>query len=197
MTVVGLTGGIASGKTTVSRMLAQRGLPVVDADALVHTLQSPGTAVWEAIRERFGWPVLRVDGSLNRRRLARMVFGRPEALNDLNRLVHPAVRQAIWQRVERFRQEQRAVVILDVPLLIEGGLYRDVDEVWLVYADPDQQLERLIARSGMTREAAIERMNSQMPLSDKKAFAHTILDNRAGLDALTAQVERAVERVSH
>lgn len=197
MTVVGLTGGIASGKTTVSRMLAQRGLPVVDADAMVHTLQSPGTAVWEAIRERFGWSVLRVDGALNRRRLARMVFGRPEALNDLNRLVHPAVRQAIWERVERFRQEQRAVVILDVPLLIEGGLYRDVDEVWLVYADPDQQLERLIARSGMTREAAIERMNSQMPLSDKKPFAHTILDNRAGLDELTAQVERAVERVSH
>lgn len=195
MRVVGLTGGIASGKTTVSRMLIHRGLPVVDADVIAHALQAPGTPVWQAIRARFGWAVLMVDGSLDRSRLARMVFGHPEALDYLNRAVHPAVRQAIRAQVECFRLEQRPVVILDVPLLIEGGLYRDVDEVWLVYANPEQQMERLMERNGMTREAAMERIESQMPLRDKKPFAQVVLDNSAGLAELATQVERALERV--
>jgi dephospho-CoA kinase len=191
MRIVGLTGGIASGKSTVVRMLQELGAAVVDADAIVHELQAPGAPLLEAIAREFGPSVIRPDGSLDRARLGQIVFADPARRKALEAIVHPAVRERMWAEVERYRQEGRPAVVLDVPLLIEGGLYREVDEVWLVYVDRQTQLERLMARNGLTEAEAVARIGAQMDLEAKRAYAHRLIDNRGTLAKTRAQVEAA------
>lgn len=196
MIVIGLTGGIASGKSTVSQMLRELGAPVVDADAIVHELQSPGTPVLAAIAAEFGPEVIRPDGTLDRPALGAIVFREPERRKALEAIVHPAVRERMWAEVERYRGEGRPAVVLDVPLLIEGGIYRTVDQVWLVYVDGTTQLRRLVARDGLTEEAARQRISSQMDLEAKRDYAHVIIDNRADLGATRRQVTDAWRSVT-
>ncbi len=191
MLVVGLTGGIASGKSTVSRMLRELGAPVVDADAIVHELQAPGTAVTAAIAREFGPEVLRPDGSLDRAALGRIVFADPARRKALEAIVHPAVRQRMSEEVERSRSEGRLAVVLDVPLLIEGGLDRTVDQVWVVYVDRQTELTRLMARDGLTAEAAAQRIAAQMDLEQKRSRADVVIDNRGDLASTRQQVENA------
>lgn len=195
MLVIGLTGGIASGKSTVTRTLRELGAPVVDADAIVHQVQAPGTPVTLAIAAEFGPAVIRPDGSLDRAALGGLVFGNPERRKVLESIVHPAVRERMNAEVERCRAEGRPAVVLDVPLLIEGGIYRTVDRVWLVYVDRETQLQRLILRDGLSPEAALQRIHAQMDLEAKRAYAHMILDNRGTEADLRSQVVAAWESV--
>ncbi|MFZ5814564.1 MAG: dephospho-CoA kinase [Bacillota bacterium] len=191
MRIIGLTGSIASGKSTVSRALRELGAPVIDADAIVHELQQPGTPVTRAIAREFGPEVLRPDGSLDRAALGRIVFADPSRRKALEAIVHPAVRERIWQEVERYRAEGRPAVVLDIPLLFESGWDRLVDQVWVVYVDPPTQRARLIARDGLSPEEAERRIAAQMALEAKRARADRVIDNRGSESETRAQVADA------
>jgi len=193
--VIGLTGGIASGKSTVSRMLRELGAPVIDADAIVHELQQPGTEVAAAIAREFGPGVIRPDGSLDRAALGQIVFADAARRRALEAIVHPAVRERMWSEVERYRAEGRPATVLDIPLLIESQLQRTVDRVWLVYISRDLQAERLMARDGLSPAAAELRIAAQMSLDEKRAFADLIIDNRGTAESTRRQVERAWREV--
>lgn len=186
MLVIGLTGGIASGKSTVTRILRELGAPVVDADAIVREVQSPGSPVLKRIAAEFGPDVIRPDGALDRAALGRLVFTDPVRRKLLEEIVHPAVRERMWSEVERYRKEGRPAVFLDVPLLIEGELHRTVDRVWLVYVDRETQRSRLISRDGLSLEEAEQRITAQMDLEAKRAYADLVIDNR-GTEAETRQ----------
>jgi dephospho-CoA kinase len=190
--LVGLTGGIASGKSVVSRQLAELGCRVVDADVLAREVVAPGEPAWRAIREEFGRDVLLPDGQLDRKRLGALVFADPARRRTLEAITHPAInarRQAIldaWA-AEGFD----GLVVLDIPLLIEVGAAAHVDRVVLVYAERAVQLDRLMGRDGFARAEAERRVASQMPLAEKVRHAHFVIDNSDTPDETAAQV-RAV-----
>jgi len=191
MRIIGLTGSIASGKSTVTRMLRELGAPVIDADAIVHALQQPGTPVTHAIAQAFGPEVLGPDGSLNRPALGRIVFSDPERRKVLEGIVHPAVRHQIWREVDEYRAEGRPAVILDIPLLFESGWANQVDEVWVVYVDPPTQRVRLIERDGLAPEDADRRIASQLDLQAKVELANRVINNSGALEDTRRQVEAA------
>ena len=189
---MGLTGGIASGKSAVSRQLAERGCRVVDADVLAREVVAPGEPAWRAIVEAFGPDVARPDRQLDRKRLGALVFADPARRKVLEGITHPAInarRQAIldaWA-AEGFD----GLVVLDIPLLIEVGAAAHVDRVVLVYAEPEVQLARLMGRDGFDRAEAGRRVASQMPLREKVQHAHFVIDN-SGEPEETADQVRAV-----
>lgn len=195
MRIIGLTGSIASGKSTVTAILREIGAPVIDADAIVHELQQPGTEVTAAIAREFGPGVLRPDGSLDRAALGRMVFADPERRRALEAIVHPAVRVEMLRRIEELRREGRPAAVLDIPLLYESGWDRLVDEVWVVYVDRATQKARLIARSGLSPEEAEARIAAQGDLEEKARRADRVIDNRGGLAETRAQVLAAWQAV--
>ena len=187
MILVGLTGGIGSGKSTVSALLAERGAVIVDADVITRELQRPGRPVLAAIVERFGQGVLLPDGELDRPALAAIVFSDPDALKDLNAIVHPAVGAEIARRIEAARGTD-AVVVLDIPLLAENprkGLAATV----VVDTPVDVAVERLVRFRGMDEADARARIARQASREERAAGADRIVDNTGDLDALDAQVD--------
>lgn len=199
MTVIGLTGGIASGKSTVARWLREKRVPVLDADEVAHELLQRGQPVWRSVWDRFGWWAILPDGRLDNARLGREVFSDEAQRQTLNGLTHPAVRAALRERTGRMAADGVNLVVWDVPLLIEGGeggLYREVDEVWVVYARAEQQLDRLMRRSGLTPDEAARRLRAQRPLEEKRAYADVVFDNTGSQDELFLQVGAALHRVS-
>jgi len=188
--LVGLTGGIGSGKSTVSALLEAKGAVIVDADAITRELQQPGTPVFAAMVERFGPGIVAPDGTLNRQAVADVVFNDKEALRDLGAIVHPEVGREIARRITAAGMGQ--VVILDVPLLVESG--RD-DMVGIVVVDTpvDVAVERLVAQRGMSEADARARMANQASREDRLAKAAIVIDNSGSLDALRRQVDDAWE----
>ena len=189
MKLVGLTGGIGAGKSSVSARLAARGAVIVDADAIVREVQATGTPVFDAIVERFGPGVVGPDGELDRPALAAIVFPDPEALKELNALVHPAVGVEVLRRVDEQRGTDR-VVVLDVPLLVESGRYR-ASGVIVVDVPPEVAVERLVRDRGMTEEDARARMARQVSREERRARADLVIDNSGPPEALQEAVDRA------
>jgi dephospho-CoA kinase len=187
--LVGLTGGIGSGKSTVSAALAVRGAVVVDADAIVHELQAPGQPVFEAIVERFGREVVAADGTLDRPALAAVVFGDDQALADLNRLTHPAVGAEIAGRVAAVAGTDR-VVVLDVPLMVESGRYQ-VSGLLVVDCPVEVAVARLVASRGMDEADARARIARQASREERLARADHVIDNSGPPDGLEPQIEAA------
>jgi dephospho-CoA kinase len=185
--LVGLTGGIGSGKSTVSSMLSQRGAVVVDADAIVHELQAPGSPLLHRIAERFGDGVIATDGSLDRAAVADIVFSDTQALDDLNGLVHPAVRDEMARRVDAERGTDR-VVVLDIPLLTENPR-KDLAAVVVVDVDVEVAVERLVAQRGMAESDARARIAHQSSRDDRVAIATHVIDNSGGFEALEQRVD--------
>jgi dephospho-CoA kinase len=193
--IVGLSGGIGSGKSTVARLLAALGATVIDADAIVHELQAPGSPLLAEIAAAFGPGVIAADGSLDRARLAAIVFRDPEARARLGAIVHPPVGAEIARRVALARSRGAAVVVLDIPLLFEGRARRtgtaarlDYDATVLVWVPEETQLERQMARDGCSREEALRRIRAQMPLEEKKALADFVIDNSGTPEETERQV---------
>ena len=174
---IGLTGGIASGKSTVSAYLRTLGAPVIDADLLAKEVVAPGTSGLKAVVEAFGPEYLDGAGRLRRRELGRRVFADAEARATLNAIVHPRVRQRLEEEAARVQAHGEPAVVLDVPLLFEAGMESLVDEVWLVAVPPAVQIARLRARNGYTEAEAQARLASQMPLADKLLRAHVVIWN--------------------
>jgi dephospho-CoA kinase len=188
--VVGLTGGIGSGKSTVSALLAAKGAVVVDADAVVHELQRPGTAVFEAMVDRFGNAIVAADGSLDRSAVADIVFNDPDALADLNGIVHPAVGAEIVRRMDELSTTD-AVVVLDVPLMVESARGYPVAGLIVVDVDPEVALRRLVEQRGMREDDARARIARQASREERRARADVVIENSGSLDDLAAQVDRA------
>jgi dephospho-CoA kinase len=189
MILVGLTGGIGSGKSTVSALLAQRGAVVIDADAIVHELQVPGQPVFDAIVDEFGPQVLGGDGSLDRTALADIVFADPDRLAVLNGIVHPEVGAEIARRMADQVDRDR-VVILDVPLLVESGR-DDMAGTLVVDVDPEIAVARTVEFRGMDADDVRARMARQVSRADRLEKADFVIDNSGDLDELRLQVDRA------
>ena len=184
---IGLTGGIASGKSTVGRLLEQRGWPVLDADRYARDALAPNSASTCAVVARYGAVVGDASG-LNRAELARIVFNNPVEREWLEQLVHPLVRQRFQQELQRL--QNAPVVVLMVPLLFEAGLETLCSEVWLVDCEPQQQLNRLQRRNGLSEIEAQARLDAQWPLKRKRPLADVVINNRGSTDALIDQVNR-------
>lgn len=187
MILVGLTGGIGAGKSTVSARLAARGAVIIDADAITHELQRPDTPVFEAIVERFGRGVVAADGTLDRPALAALVFNDPDELAALNAIVHPAVGA---EMVERLAAESTTdhVVVLDVPLLVESGR-SDMAGTVVVDVPPEVAIDRLVHQRGVSEEDARARMSRQASREERLARADRVVDNTGNRDDLEAQID--------
>ena len=188
MLVVGLTGGIATGKSTVSRMLAALGAVIVDSDEIAHALQRPGQAVHAAIVEAFGPGILTATGEIDRAALGAVVFGDPRARARLEALTHPAIVAESEWRVAEAGRAGAALCVVDAALLVETGRYRRFDRLIVVVADEATQVGRLMARNGFSREEALRRIRAQMPLAEKVALADDVIDNSGRLEATAEQV---------
>lgn len=185
--LVGLTGGIGSGKSTVSSALAARGAVVIDADAITRELQEPGEPVLEAMVERFGPGILRPDGRLDRQAVADIVFNDPEALADLNAIVHPAVGAEIARRLAA-EQGSDHIVILDVPLLVESGR-SDLAAMIVVDTDPEIAVRRLVDQRGFTEADARARISRQASREERLAKADFVIDNSGTREQLAKRID--------
>jgi dephospho-CoA kinase len=189
MLLVGLTGGIGSGKSTVARMLAGRGAVILDADAFARDALAPGTPGESAVVDRFGEQVRGPDGALDRAALAALVFADPARLRALEAIVHPDVRARIAEGAARERDTER-VVVIDSPLLIEMGQHDDVDLVVVVSAPEEVQIRRAVEGRGLSEEDVRRRLAVQLPLEEKAEQADVVLDNGGDLAELERQVDR-------
>ncbi len=190
MKAIGLTGGIASGKSTVSAMLAEFGAPVFDADREAHLLLQKGGAAWQEIKDRFGEGILAENGDIDRKKLGEIVFRDKEQLKWLESVTHGHVEEKRAAFVKEAAKAGVAAAILDIPLLIEKNIYQKVDEVWLVYVDKQTQRQRLMARDHSSFDDADARMSAQMPLVDKLPFADAVIDNSGSMDETRQQVTK-------
>jgi dephospho-CoA kinase len=194
--VIGLTGGIASGKSTVARRLAWHGAVHIDADHLARVAVEPGTDALAQIRETFGDDVLNADGSLNRAALGALVFGEPAALAQLNAIVHPAVRQLTNQLIlEAGRVDPDAIVVYDVPLLVESALDHSFDLIVVAHADEETRVRRMVELRGMTETDATRRIGSQASDAERLAVANVVIDTGGSLANTLEQVDALYERV--
>ncbi|MAE94175.1 MAG: dephospho-CoA kinase [Deltaproteobacteria bacterium] len=197
--VIGLTGGIGTGKSTVARLFAERGAQVIDADAIVHELQAPGTPMLAEIAATFGEQFLLPDGALDRKKLGAQVFADPEARAALSRITGGPIVVELHRRVTAARGSDAPLALVDIPLLFEGAARSrqqggpenpyQVEGVIVVYAPEDQQIERQMERDGATREHALERIGAQMPIEEKRELADWVIDNSGGLEATEQQVD--------
>lgn len=197
MRIIGLTGGIASGKSTVARMLVEKGAYVIDADELAREVVEPGREAWQEIVDWFGKGILQADGFIDREKLAEIVFNDRKKLRKLNSIVHPRVgKQLLVRTAEIGEKNPDAIIVYDVPLLIEAGMADIVDIVLLVYVTPEIQIERQQKRDGISRTAAETRLRAQMPLDDKRKMAHVVIDNSGTIAATAEEVEKKWPQLS-
>jgi dephospho-CoA kinase len=186
--LIGLTGNIATGKSTVAQMLADLGAEVIDADRLVHELQRKGTATYDAMVKEFGSGIVRADGEIDRAALGRIVFGDADRLRALEAIIHPAVAQESTQRITNASAD---VVVYEAILLIEKGRHAMCDAIWVVTAPRAVQVKRLIEQRGLSEAEANRRIDAQTPPQQKLKHATVVIDNGGTLEATRAQVERA------
>lgn len=189
--LIGLTGGIATGKSTVSAMLKKRGAKIIDADQIAREVVEPGTIGAQKVAERFGQAVFHKNGELNRKQLAALIFSDEQARKDLNHILHPLIRQEMKERTKRIQKhDSRAIIIWDVPLLYESQLTDQVDRVIVVYIPEFLQIQRLINRNHLTYEEAMQRIRSQMPIEEKKLRADFVIDNSGSYEKTERQVDQ-------
>ena len=196
MKVIGLTGGVGSGKSTVSEMLREMGADVVDADQAAHEAYAPGTPGFDAVVREFGPEFVRKDGAIDRQRLGALVFNDESALRRLNAIVHPLVREWMAARTAEAAERGAAIVIQDVPLLYENGLEGLFSSVVLVYAPEPIQLDRLVHGRGLPPDRARSMIAAQMPMEEKRRRAHHVIDNSGTVEETRRQVEEVWAQMS-
>lgn len=194
MRVIGLTGGIACGKSNVSETLRDLGAVIIDGDVLSRELTAPGGEALPAIRARFGDGVFHEDGTLNRRGLGAVIFGNDEARLALDHIMQPLLWALIRRRMEEARAAGSAICVLDMPLLYEAGLDALCDTVWCVYIPEETQIERLMARDGFTRQEALSRLRSQMPAKEKAEKAQVVIDTSGSISYTKAMLPQLYAR---
>ena len=188
--IIGLTGGIASGKSTVARFFEMRGVPVIDADRLARLAVEPGTPGLARLTARFGGGMLTAEGALDRKKVADLIFSDPEARRSLESIIHPEIKRLAEEALFNLAARGHRLAVYMAPLLIEAGATDRVDEVWVVTVRPEVQLQRLMCRDGITREEAERIIASQMPLAEKAAHGRIVIDNSGTPEETTALLER-------
>lgn len=188
MKLIGLTGGVGTGKSTVAEMLRELGATVIDADEAAHAVYAPGTPGFDAVVAEFGPDFVR-NGAIDRQKLGALVFNDADARGRLNAIVHPLVRDWMAERTVEAAERGDQIVIQDVPLLYENGLEPLFSSVLLVYASEDTQLERLVRSRGVPPDRARAMITAQMPIDEKRRRAHHVVDNSGNMDQTRAQVE--------
>lgn len=195
MIVIGLTGGIASGKSTVSRIIKDRGIPVIDGDIVSREVTLPGSPVLSKIVSTFGGGVLNNDGTLNRKELSNIVFNDNGKLEKLNSIIHPEIKSSIKDKIENLGSKGERFCVIDAALLIECKYFDLVDFTILVYVDKDVQIKRLMQRDGVTYEKAIRIIDSQMSLDEKKKYADYLVDNNQDIEFTKLQIGKIIEKI--
>ncbi|AXQ79113.1 dephospho-CoA kinase [Streptococcus chenjunshii] len=194
--VIGITGGIASGKTTVVEEIRRAGYKVIDADQVVHDLQAKGGRLYKILVDWLGEGILNDNGELDRLKLAELIFSSPHYLKKSAQLQNPVIRQELSRRCEQMAQTEN-IFFMDIPLLIEQDYIDWFDEIWLVYVEKGTQIQRLMARNGYSQEEANKRLASQMPLIEKVAYADAVIDNNGRLENLQKQVAQLLKRCAN
>ncbi len=190
--IIGLTGGIGSGKSTVARILADLGATVVDADKVGHEVYAPGTDGWNRVRGRFGDDILAADGTVDRPRLGAIVFADPAALADLNAIVAPLIAAEIGRRIQEFRNSRASLpMVVEAALLVEAGWAVFVDQVWVVRAAVDDVIERVRVARGMSEADARARVSAQLADAERRAAADVVIENDGSLEQLEQRVREA------
>ena len=190
--IIGLTGNIATGKSVVSGMLERLGAKAVDADALAHEVMEKGAPVWQAVVEEFGESILHGDGNINRKKLGGIVFADEAALHRLEALVHPAV---VARTRELIESSQKPVVVVEAIKLIEAGMDKSCDALWVTTCSKEQQLARLVKQRGLSEAEARQRIEAQPPQEAKLALADVVIDNSGSLDETWQQVKKEWDRI--
>lgn len=194
--LIGLTGGIASGKSTVSQYLRQKGFHVIDADQLGHRVLAPEQPSYHQVLEAFGHDILNQDGAINRRSLGNIVFNDPAALEKLNQISHPRIREMILHDVEKFASHSRAgLVFLEAAILLEGRNFPACQQIWIVAVDPEIAIARLQERNQFTREAAKARLNAQLSNEERRNYADVWIENDGSLEMLFQQVDTTLTQM--
>lgn len=193
---LGLTGGIASGKSTVAALFEQAGYPVIDADVIARQIVEPNSLALKKIALRFGRDMIQADGTLNRKALGAKVFGHPQALADLNAIEHPYIRVALTKALDKAVASGVDLVVGVIPLMYETQWEAYFDGVAVVNITPKLQLERLVARDGLTVDEANARIDSQMPLAEKVAKADFVIDNSLGQQMREVQVQQLIKHLT-
>lgn len=188
MITIGLTGGVATGKSTVAKILKEKGIEIISSDELAHLAMAPGGPAYDMIIFEFGQAILSPDGKIKRHELGEIVFKDQAARKRLEEIVHPIVINEIQLRLERLSQSGIKIVVVEVPLLFEVGLVDLFDYIWVVSSSGQRQLQRLLKRDRLAEAAAKERIAAQMPLEAKKKRADAVIENNNGLDSLENQV---------
>ncbi len=191
--IIGLTGSIASGKSTVSQMLKELGYPVVDADLVARQVVEPGTETLNNIVQAFGPEVIRADGSMDREKVGAIIFNDPASRKKLNDIIHPAIRREMLRQRQAFLAEGYETVIMDIPLLFESKLQHMVDKILVVSVSEQEQLKRLMERNGLAEKEAKARIASQLPLSVKEQGADEVLDNNGSIEHTKRQLMRILD----
>jgi len=195
---IGLTGGIGSGKSTAARHLAELGAHVIDADRVGHEIYAPGTEGWDAVVARFGPDIIAADGKIDRKKLGSVVFNDPNALLDLNAIVHPRIGAEVGRRILAYRESAAsAPLVIEAALLFEAGWTEFADEVWVVRAPIDEVVRRLCEDRGMSEADARARIATQHSDEQRRAAADVVIDNDGTLEQLRARVSAAWDRARH
>ena len=190
---LGLTGGIATGKSTASEYFRTQGVPVVDTDKIAHELMEPGQASYKAIVNEFGSKILNEDKTINRKKLGEIVFNNPSRLNLLNDLTHPLIRKETFRQMKECQQNGSSLCVVDVPLLFESNWNKYVDKTLVIYTTPELELKHLMERDGLSYREAIKRINSQLPLKEKVKKADYTIENTATIDKLEKQLSELLQ----
>ena len=191
--IIGITGGIASGKSTVTNFLRKQGFQVVDADAVVHQLQKPGGRLFEALVQHFGQEIILENGELNRPLLASLIFSNPDEREWSKQIQGEIIREELATLRDQFAQTE-SIFFMDIPLLFEQDYSSWFNETWLVYVESDVQMERLMKRDQLSKDLAISRLSAQWSLEEKKGLASQVIDNNGSQDQLLAQLNSLLER---
>ncbi|SFA39266.1 dephospho-CoA kinase [Parageobacillus thermantarcticus] len=191
---IGLTGGIASGKSTVTKMIRELGIPVIDADQIARDVVKVGEEAYKQIIQTFGQNILQENGEIDRAKLGAIVFHNEQERKKLNAIVHPAVRRRMLAEKEAYVQKGAKTVVLDIPLLFESELTHLIDKIIVVYVDDDVQLERLMKRNGFSKEEALARIRAQMPLREKVKKADAVIDNNGTIEETKQQLLQIFKR---
>jgi len=195
MKVIGLTGGIGSGKSTVSRFLAELGAVILDADKIGHEAFKPDSDGWHEVVAAFGRQILTPDGNIDRRKLGEAVFNNPESLSRLNQIMHPRMYNMVKAQLKEYQQQGARVVVLEAPLLLEAGWTSLVDEVWVTTAPEATVLKRLEERTGMSKAESLARIHSQLPTAERVKHADVVINTDCGLDELRSKVRELGQRL--
>ena len=189
MIVIGLTGGIASGKSTIAKMLSELGAVVIDADKVGHEAFRPHTEAWRKVVAAFGKDILGQNEAVDRSKLAQLVFKDPKALTQLNSIMHPLMHEIVGRKIEGLRRQGIKVVVLEATLLVEAKWTDLVDQVWVTITPGDTVIDRLVSQKGFTEEQAKARIKSQTPISERAKHADVVLENNSDIDTLRKKVE--------